>query len=282
MKTNTTDSSSLLAAQQSLASFRRKFLHDSAPDSSSPTAGAIGDSAGRAVVSREAWLAARRELLRKEKEFTKVRDNLSALRRQLPWVRLTKSYAFEGQSGRASFLDLFGPHRQLIVYHFMFGPGWEEGCKSCSFVSDHFDGMLPHLAARDVSFAAVSHAPWAEIAPFRERMGWKFPWFSSHGSDFNPDFNVSFDPREVATGKVYYNYHEMEFPVEEAPGISVFIRDTEGVVFHTYSTFSRGLDIIIGTYNLLDLLPTGRNEEGDFPMSWVRYHDRYDHVSLAR
>lgn len=228
------------------------------------------------VVSQEKWLAARRELLREEKELTKLRDQLAARRRELPWVKLDKPYVFESPTGPVTLADLFEGRSQLIVYHFMFGPGWEEGCKSCSYVSDHLAPAVVHLKARDVSFAAVSHAPLAEFAPFKQRMGWAFNWVSSHGNDFNRDYHVSFTAEEMARGKVYYNYGMMEFPVEEAPGLSVFARTRSGDLYHTYSTYSRGLDSLIGTYTLLDLVPKGRDEGSDATMSWVRYHDRYE------
>jgi predicted dithiol-disulfide oxidoreductase (DUF899 family) len=233
------------------------------------------------VVSPEKWLAARRELLREEKEFTKFRDRLAARRRELPWVKVDKPYTFESPAGRVSLAELFEGHSQLVVYHFMFGPGWEEGCKSCSYVSDHLAPAVVHLQARDVAFAAISHAPLAEIAPFKERMGWAFNWVSSHGSDFNRDYHVSFTAEELAQGKVYYNYGMREFPLEEAPGLSVFAKDANGDVYHTYSTYGRGLDLLIGTYNLLDLVPKGRDEDSEATMNWVRHHDRYDHVAVA-
>lgn len=230
------------------------------------------------IVSPAEWLAARLELLRAEKELTKQRESLAAHRRALPWVHIDKPYVFETADGPATLADLFGGRSQLIVYHFMFAPGWGEGCKSCSFVSDHFDGMLPHLAARDVSFAAVSRAPLSELAPFKRRMGWKFNWVSSHGTAFNYDFQVSFTPEQLATGKVPYNFTELPgFPFEEGPGFSVFARDAAGEVFHTYSTYSRGFEHLMNTYNFLDLVPHGRNEAGlEYPMEWVRYHDRYE------
>lgn len=228
------------------------------------------------VVSPEKWLAARRELLREEKEFTRLRDQLAARRRELPWVKVATPYTFQSPNGRVSLADLFEGRSQLIVYHFMFGPGWEEGCKSCSYVSDHLAPAVVHLQARDVAFAAISHAPLAEFAPFKERMGWAFNWVSSHGNEFNRDYHVSFTAGELAQGKVYYNYRMMEFPVEEAPGLSVFARAANGDVYHTYSTYGRGLDQLIGAYTLLDLVPKGRNEDADATMSWVRYHDRYD------
>jgi predicted dithiol-disulfide oxidoreductase (DUF899 family) len=227
------------------------------------------------VVSREKWLAARRELLREEKEFTRLRDRLAARRRELPWEKVGKSYTFESPTGRVSLADLFEGRNQLVVYHFMFGPGWEEGCKSCSFVSDHLAPAVVHLQARDVAFAAISHAPFRELAPFKARMGWGFNWVSSHGNDFNHDYHVSFKAEELALGKVYYNYGMKEFPLEEAPGLSVFAQDANGVVYHTYSTYGRGLDPLIGTYTVLDLVPKGRDEDPEATMSWVRYHDSY-------
>lgn len=229
------------------------------------------------IVARADWLAARKALLAEEKELTRRRDALAARRRELPWVRVEKDYRFEGPACEVGLGDLFAGRSQLLVYHFMLGSGWGEGCPSCSYVSDHFDGCLPHLAARDVSLVAVSSAPIAEIAAFRRRMGWEFPWFSSYASDFNRDFGVSFAPEELQSGAVDYNYGRGPFPVEEAPGLSAFARDEAGALFHTYSTYARGLDGLIGTYNLLDLAPRGRDEASlDFTMSWVRHHDRYE------
>jgi len=233
------------------------------------------------IASPEEWLAARREFLREEKELTRLRDKLAARRRELPWVKVDKAYTFESPGGPVSLADLFEGRSQLVVYHFMFGPGWEEGCKSCSYVSDHLAATVVHLKARDVAFAAISHAPLAEFAPFKQRMGWTFNWVSSDGSDFNYDYHVSFTAEEMAKGKVYYNYELMEFPMEEAPGLSVFAKDANGDIYHTYSTYGRGLDPLIGTYTVLDLVPKGRDENPDAPMSWVRYHDRYDQPADA-
>src|SRR5450432_80810 len=227
------------------------------------------------IVSTEKWLAARREFLREEKEFTHLRERLAARRRELPWVKIDKAYTFESPGGRVSLADLFEGHSQLVVYHFMFGPGWEEGCKSCSYVSDHLAPAVIHLQARDVAFAAISHAPLAEFAPFKKRMGWAFNWVSSHGSDFNFDYHVSFTAEELARGKINYNYGLIDFPLEEAPGLSVFAKDDSGDVYHTYSTYGRGLDQLIGTYTVLDLVPKGRDEDPESTMSWVRYHDSY-------
>lgn len=231
-----------------------------------------------AVVSKDQWLIARKELLRQEKEFTRRRDELSRLRRELPWVRVDQSYEFDGPHGKVTLGDLFDGRGQLIVYHFMFGPDWAEGCPSCSFVSDHLDGPRVHLNARDVSLVVVSRAPLAQIRAFKERMGWGFPWVSSSGGRFNLDFHVSFSKEELAMGKVLYNYQEMTFPVEEAPGVSVFARGPEGEIYHTYSSYARGVEALVGTYSLLDLVPKGRDEEGlPYSMAWVRHHDKYEH-----
>jgi predicted dithiol-disulfide oxidoreductase (DUF899 family) len=229
------------------------------------------------VVSHAEWLAARKEHLAKEKEFTRLRDELSRQRRTLPWERVDQHYIFDGPSGPIALSDLFNGRSQLIVYHFMLGPGWEEGCKSCSFLADHFDAATIHLANRDTTLVVVSHAPIAEIEAFKKRMGWKFQWVSSFRSNFNFDYHVSFTPEQMAAGKVEYNYALGEFPSEEAPGVSVFAKDANGEVFHTYSAYARGLDILVGVYNFLDLVPKGRDEDGlAFSMSWVRHHDRYD------
>ena len=233
------------------------------------------------VVSPEKWLTARREFLREEKEFSKLRDRLAARRREQPWVRVDRPYVFESPQGRVSLAEIFEGRSQLIVYHFMLAPGWEEGCRGCSYVSDHFDGALPHVNARDVSFAAVSSAPLAEIERFKARMGWKFNWVSSHGTSFNHDFGVSFTPEEVEGGEADYNFDRREIGAGEMPGLSVFARGADGGVYRTYSTYSRGLDLLIGAYNLLDLVPKGRDEDPEAPMEWVCLHDRYDHVALA-
>ena len=231
---------------------------------------------GPRVVSQAEWLAARKELLSKEKEFTRMRDELSRQRRELPWEKVEKAYVFEGQNGKETLADLFGGRSQLIVYHFMLGPGWQEGCPSCSFISDHIDGSVVHLAARDVRLLVVSRAPLAQIEAFQKRMGWRFKWVSSFGSDFNYDYQVSATKEELAKGQVYYNYTMQQFPSEERPGTSVFYKDAAGNIFHTYSSYGRGLDILIGAYNWLDLVPKGRDEEGlQHGMAWVRHHDKY-------
>ncbi|HEX4068333.1 MAG TPA: thioredoxin family protein [Acidobacteriaceae bacterium] len=228
------------------------------------------------VVSRAEWLAARKAFLAKEKEFTRLRDELSRQRRALPWEKVEKPYLFQGPAGRMSLAELFGKRSQLVIYHFMLGPTWDEGCKSCSYLADHFDGTTIHLANRDVMFAAVSHAPFEKIAAFKKRMGWKFAWYSSFASDFNFDYRVSFAPEQIAKGKSDYNYGTMQFSIEEAPGLSVFAKDAADTVFHTYSTYGRGLDILVGTYNILDLAPKGRDEDGlKNTMDWVRHHDKY-------
>lgn len=228
------------------------------------------------VMPRDEWLVARKALLVREKEFNRLRDRLSEERRTLPWVKVDKRYVFEGSDGKETLADLFGGRSQLIVYHFMLGPGWTQGCPSCSLLADHIDGAVVHLTHRDVTLLAVSRAPLPEIAAFKARMGWRFKWLSSHGNDFNRDYHVSFTANEVATGRAYYNYETRDFPSEEAPGASVFYKDENGAVFHTYSTYARGLDILIGAYNYLDLAPKGRDEAGlPWTMAWVRHHDRY-------
>ena len=216
-------------------------------------------------------------MLAKEKQFTHDRDALSAERRKLPWVKVEKEYLFETPAGKQTLAQLFGNKSQLIVYHFMLGPGWEEGCKSCSFLADHFDGAAIHLPQRDVAFLVVSRAPLTQIQAFQDRMGWKFKWVSSYGSDFNFDHQVSFTKDDLAQGKVYYNYGMTSFGAEEAPGVSVFYKDEAGEVFHTYSSYGRGLDIFLGAYNFLDIVPKGRDEDGlKFTMAWVRHHDKYE------
>jgi len=228
------------------------------------------------IVSRDEWLAAREQHLSREKELTRLRDQLSAERRELPWVKVDKRYVFDGPDGRQTLADLFAGRSQLVVYHFMFGPGWAEGCPSCSWAADGFDANLVHLNARDVSFVAVSRAPLAQIQAFQKRMGWRFPWVSSHDTDFNRDYHVSFTPEEMAKGDAYYNFANNGFPSEEAPGVSVFYKDEKGDVFHTYSTYARGGEPMLAAYFFLDLVPKGRDEARlPFTMAWVRHHDRY-------
>ena len=228
------------------------------------------------VVSRDEWIAARKAHLAKEKALTKARDQLSAERRALPWVKVEKNYVFDTPSGKKTLGDLFGGRSQLIVYHFMLGPDWGKGCPSCSYLADHFDGAALHLPDRDVTLTAVSRAPLPEIEAYKKRMGWRFPWVSSYGSDFNFDFHVSFKPEE-GDGKVYYNYEMGDLESDEMPGVSVFIKDASGAIFHTYSAYARGLDILVGAYNFLDLVPKGRDEaELPWSMAWVRRHDEYE------
>jgi len=229
-------------------------------------------------VSREQWIAARRQLLIEEKQLTRMRDQISARRRELPWVKVEKTYVFDGPNGKETLADLFAGRSQLVVKHFMLGPGWEEGCVGCSFGADHFDGALVHLEHHDVTVVAVARAPFAEIEAFRRRMGWRFKWVSSFGSDFNYDFNVSFTPEQVASGQVPYNYGMTSRAGEEMPGVSVFCKDGSGLIAHTYSTFARGGESLLTTYSVLDLTPKGRNEIGPNHnlTDWVRLHDRYD------
>ena len=228
------------------------------------------------VVSHGEWLKARLELLVAEKELTRERDALTRRRMTMPWERVEKPYRFEGPNGALSLADLFDGRSQLIVYHFMFGPDWEEGCRSCSFWADNFNGIPIHLNHRDVTLTAVSRAPLAKIDAYKERMGWSFPWVSSEGSDFNFDYHVSFTPEEIAKGKAYYNYEVRPIDASDEQGISVFHKDARGEVFHTYSCHGRGIDLVNGAYQLLDLVPKGRDEDGlGFSMKWLRRHDQY-------
>ena len=229
------------------------------------------------IVSRDEWLIARKELLAKEKELTRLRDRLAAERRALPWVKVDKAYVFQGPDGTETLAGLFGGRSQLIVRHFMFGPGWSEGCVGCSFEHDHVDSILVHLAQRDVSYVAVSRAPLSEIEAFKKRMGWGVKWVSSYGSDFNYDFHVSFTPDQIAKGEAYYNYANHTINGEELSGRSVFYKDANCNVFHTYSSFARGGEDMLTAYRLLDIVPIGRNETGPGHnlTDWVRHHDRY-------
>ena len=229
------------------------------------------------IVSRDEWLAARKQHLKKEKELTRLRDRLSAERRALPWVKVEKNYVFDAPEGKKTLADLFDGRSQLIVQHFMFGPGWEEGCVGCSFGADHVDGARLHFEHRDVTFVAVSRAPLPQLAAFKKRMGWRFPWVSSFGSDFNYDFNVSFTKDDEAKGKAFYNFELRDFESEEMSGISVFYRDGNGDIFHTYSTYARGDELLSSAYMYLDLVPKGRDEADlPYPSAWWRHHDKYD------
>ena len=227
------------------------------------------------VVSPQDWLTARRALLAKEKEFTRARDELSRLRRELPWTKVDKSYVFDGESGRQSLSELFDGRSQLIIYHFMFGPDWNAGCPHCSHWADNFNSIIVHLNHRDVTMLAVSRAPFAKLAAYRKRMGWTFKWVSSFNTDFNFDYRVSFTQEEIDSGRLVYNFGGMAPGATEREGISVFLKDEEGCVFHTYSSYARGIDMLSTDYNYLDLVPKGRDENGRGPF-WVRRHDEYD------
>ncbi len=227
------------------------------------------------VVSREQWEAARKVLLAKEKELTRARDALARERRALPWVKVDKDYRFTTETGQVGLADLFAGRSQLLIYHFMFGPDFAAGCPSCSLIADGFNGIHVHLANHDVTLTAVSLASLDKLVAFKRRMGWRFTWMSSNGSDFNRDYHVSFTPEELAKGKVYYNYEMTEGRIDELPGLSVFYKDAAGDIFHTYSTYARGNEHLLGAYAWLDLTPKGRNETSSL-MDWVRHHDRYE------
>jgi predicted dithiol-disulfide oxidoreductase (DUF899 family) len=229
------------------------------------------------VVSQEEWMEVRKQFLEKEKAHTRQGDALAAERRSLPWVKVEKKYEFDTASGKKTLAELFEGRSQLVMYHFMFAPEWEEGCASCSILGDHIDGSVVHLANRDVTLIAVSRAPVEKLEAFKKRLGWRFKWASSFGNDFNWDYHVSFTPEEVAKREMYYNYRKEFFPSEEGPGISVFYKDEKGDVFHTYSSYGRGPEPLMGVYSYLDLTPRGRHEEGlEFPMAWRRHHDKYE------
>ena len=229
----------------------------------------------RKVVSQKAWLAARKRLLLKEKKFSKLRDQLNRERRKLPWVKIEQDYLFDGPNGKVALGNLFCGKSQLIIYHFMFGPGWGDGCPHCSFWADHFDSVNIHIGQRDTAFAVVSRAPLAEIEPFKKRMAWRFQWLSSAGTDFNFDFNVSFTPEELKTHKAIYNYAPLDMDIDEREGVSAFYRDRNGDVYHTYSSYARGIDLMNTTYNFLDLTAKGRDENPESSQDWVRYKDEY-------
>ena len=230
------------------------------------------------VVSQEEWLEARKELLTKEKEFTRLRDQLSQQRRELPWAKVDKEYVFEGPDGPETLSDLFAGRSQLIVYHFMYGPEWDEGCKSCSFMADNYDNIIVHLNQRDVTMVTISRAPLETLLAFQKRMGWHFKWLSSASNEFNFDYHVSATPEEMDNGGMYYNYRQNDFVMEEAPGATVFYKDEAGNIYHTYSTYERGLDMFLTAYHYLDLVPKGRDEDGR-GMFWVRHHDKYENGS---
>jgi predicted dithiol-disulfide oxidoreductase (DUF899 family) len=228
------------------------------------------------VVTPEEWLDARRELLAEEKEFTRLRDRLSQRRRDLPWAPVTKRYEFAGPDGRQTLTQLFDDRSQLVVYHFMFDPDWEAGCKSCSFWADNFNGVVPHLNQRDVTFVAISRAPLPKLQAFARRLGWSFKWLSSFGSDFNYDYDVSFTPEDLTGGAAVYNYAANTMSMSELAGVSVFFKDADGKVFHTYSCYARGLDMLNSAYHYLDLVPKGRDEASlPYTMAWLRLRDEY-------
>ncbi|HAC33794.1 MAG TPA: DUF899 domain-containing protein [Gammaproteobacteria bacterium] len=229
------------------------------------------------IVDQQTWLQKRLELLRAEKELTRLRDQLNAERRAMPWVQVEKDYRFQTEQGEQSLPELFAGRSQLVIQHFMYGPDWAEGCPSCSFWADNFSGTVVHLNHRDISFVAISRAPLDQLLAYRRRMGWEFPWASSLDSDFNFDFQASFSDEELAAGEVYYNFRNGTFPSSEAPGVSVFAKDANDNVFHTYSCYGRGLDILNGTYHYMDLTPKGRDEaQLPWPMAWLRRHDQYE------
>ena len=229
------------------------------------------------VVSAAEQLEVRKAFLAKEKELTRLRDQLSQECRQLPWVKVDKEYLFDGPDGQETLADLFAARSQLIVYHFMYHPSLEEGCPSCSFWADNFNGIIVHLNHRDVSMVAISKAPLKQLEAYKKRMSWDFKWLSSYDDDFNRDYNVSFTAEELAKGETYYNYKMGAFPSEEGPGVSVFYKDEHSDLFHTYSTYARGLDMLDGAYHYLDIVPKGRDEEGlPWTMAWLRRHDSYE------
>ena len=229
------------------------------------------------VVSKDKWITARKVLLQKEKEFTALRDQLSQQRRDLPWVAVDKEYVFDGPNGKETLSDLFDGRSQLIIYHFMYDPNWNVGCPSCSFWADNFNGIVLHLNQRDVTMIAVSRAPYNKIDEYKKRLGWDFKWVSSYATDFNFDYHVSFTKEELEKKEAFYNFIIQDPYESEQPGVSVFYKDPSGKIFHTYSAYSRGIDILNNAYNYLDLVPKGRDEDGyDFPMAWVRRHDEYN------
>ena len=234
------------------------------------------------VVSNEEWLQARRALLEQEKALTRQHDELARKRRELPWVKVEKDYVFDGPQGSVTLADLFGGRSQLIVYHFMFGPDWEAGCPSCSMAADNVDGALVHLAQRDTTFVMVSRAPIGKLEAFQKRMGWKVRWVSSNRNSFNWDYHVSFTKEEMEKGDVFYNFGQTRYPSTEAHGVSVFYKDADGAIYHTYSTFGRGAEPLLGTYSLLDMTAKGRDEDAlPFPMAWIRHHDRYPEPEVS-
>jgi predicted dithiol-disulfide oxidoreductase (DUF899 family) len=229
----------------------------------------------RKVVSQKEWISARKKLLLKEKKFSKLRDELNLQRRKLPWVKVEKDYVFEGPNGKVPFADLFGDKSQLLIYHFMFGPGWKDGCPHCSFWADHYDSVNLHIGQRDIAFVVVSRAPWKEIAPFKKRMGWKFDWVSSGNTSFNFDFGVSFTPEQIKSRTAIYNFAPLNMDIDEREGVSAFYKDKNGDIYRTYSSYARGIDLMNTTYNFVDLTAKGRDEKPGQAQDWVRYRDEY-------
>ena len=238
-------------------------------------------SGGHRVASREQWLRERTALLAEEKNLTRQRDALASKVRDLPWVKVDKPYTFDTPAGQASLADLFGNRGQLIVYHFMFDPTWSQGCMSCSFIADHYNGIVVHLAHRDISFVTVSKAPFDKLEQFRARMGWTFRWVSGANTDFGRDFGVSFTDQELADGSTVYNFTGKPHSIRELPGLSVFVKGAGGDIFHTYSTFARGLENFLTAYQFIDVTPKGRDEAQTGGMGWLRHHDRYDDVKFV-
>ena len=234
------------------------------------------------VVTQKDWLSARKRLLVKEKRFSEARDQMNRERRTLPWVKVEKEYLFDSPEGKVRLAELFDRKSQLVVYHFMFGPDWDEGCPHCSFWADHYDGVNYHLGQRDTTLVVVSRAPLRKIQAFKKRMGWRFRWVSSNQTDFNFDFYVSFTPQQIRTGKLFYNYENLEMDMDEREGVSTFYRDSRGQVYHTYSSYARGIDLLNTTYNFLDLTAKGRDENPEHSQDWVRYHDRYPQAARTR
>lgn len=234
------------------------------------------------VVSRREWLEKRVALLEEEKELMRRRDEMAAKVRELPWVRVEKAYSFDAPTGKQSLADLFGSKTQLVVYHFMFDPTWSQGCKSCSFIADHYNPLVVHLAHRDISLVTVSKAPIEQIEAFRKRMGWTFPWVSGAHNEFGHDFGVSFTDQELRGDDVVYNFNRKPYPIRELPGLSVFIKDSGGAIYHTYSTYARGLDNFLTAYQYMDVTPKGRDEAESPGMGWLRHHDRYDQATFVQ
>jgi predicted dithiol-disulfide oxidoreductase (DUF899 family) len=246
---------------------------------SKPAAGTTETS--HRIVSREQWLKERISLLTEEKELTRRHDAIASKVRNLPWVKVDKTYTFDSPTGKKTLGDLFGDKSQLIVYHFMFDPTWSQGCKSCSFIADHYNPIVIHLAHRDISLVTVSKAPIEKIEQFRKRMGWAFPWVSGANNDFGRDYGVSFKDEDFAKGDIVYNFTGKAYPMRELPGLSVFAKDPRGNIYHTYSTFARGLECLLTAYNYIDMTPKGRDEAENGGMEWVRHHDRYDDANFV-